>query len=133
MFKKKIPDSLTSYLTANIQCNKDEDVNFNKLECITGECKNSCAISNEDTSDMSCDKMVYYVFENVNTAAFDRNGKKFQYSRTAHVNKESSLRDLYTQIQELSNGYLVHRFFVQNCKLGQFSYEIFWHHFDYGL
>ena len=65
----------------------------------------------------------YYVFENVvNTAALDRNGKKFQYSRTARVNKESSLRDLYTQIQELSNGYLVHRFFVQDCK-------IFWANF----
>ena len=89
---------------ANIQCNKDEDADFPKLECIPGECVNYCAISNEDTSDMSYDKMVkYYVFENVNIAAFDRNGKKFQYSRSARVNKESSLRDLYTQIQELSN------------------------------
>ena len=56
--QKEFPDSLTSYLTANIQCNKDEDADFPKLECITGECKNSCAISNEDTSDMSMIKWV---------------------------------------------------------------------------
>ena len=47
----------------------------------------------------------------------NKKGIKSSYVRTARVNKEASINDLYVLLQEMATKYLVHRFFVSADKL----------------
>ena len=43
--KKRLPNSLTDFLTQNFQCTKDHGIDYWDIECINSTCKNSCQIS----------------------------------------------------------------------------------------
>ena len=90
-----------------MKCTVDVDIDFVKLDCITGECKNTCQIRDDINIIEKFDKdnIKYYVFETVVTTGFDPKGKAFQYSKTARVNNKGSLKEVYQKLQECAKAY----------------------------
>ena len=60
------------------------------------------------------DRLIPYVFEKITTNYYNKNGKLCNYDRTACVDKKDVLPELASQLQSLSQKYLLHRYFVKN-------------------
>ena len=118
----EFPDSLTEFLTETICCEKDENLNFNTLQCIRGTCARSCSLSTstERTFDDNTPKR-YYTAEKVPTVYYNKQGKKCEYMRVARVNKSATLQELYTKLEDIAVEYLLHRHSVV-------ADRVFWAH-----
>lgn len=120
--KRDLPPSLTQYLTSTMKCSLDEKIDFVQLDCIHGKCKNSCTTVQNQLIN-SEDKIMYYVFEKCMTIGWNREGKKYEYERTAHVNTSATLNELFQKLHESTESYLVHRYNVAVDK-------VFWKEFS---
>ena len=45
---KDLPSSMSEYLTMSFECSEDVNLNYPKVECIKGSCKNECAFSDDN-------------------------------------------------------------------------------------
>ena len=100
-----LPMSLSEYLTKNVECEKDMNINFPKLECILGKCKNQCTINNKIKRSYDWNKHTsYYQFEPVVETFYNKEREK----NITNVN----LRDLYMKLQEKARVYLLHHYHI---------------------
>ena len=109
---KNVPLSLSDYLTTFFECQKDSDINYPKLECINGTCKNGCSITDDsDKEEYDWDKRVsFYQFEMVTETYYNKKGEKTFYKRCARKDyKDVPLKDVYKLLLECAGEYLVHR------------------------
>ena len=61
-----LPLSLTDYLTENFECSEHKDINYPKIQCIKGNCKNGCKITYERCKHYNWKERVsYYIFVGV--------------------------------------------------------------------
>ena len=106
---KTLPLSLSEYLTMEFEFRNDKVVNFPKVECIKGLCKNECSIVNDEH--MSYDwKKRRYEETNIETY-FDKKGEKKDYSRTTRDDyKDVELKEVYQCLQASTRQYLLHRY-----------------------
>ena len=109
---KDLPESLSDYLTMMFECSKDKHVNFPKIECIEGRCKNKCKILDESEKKLDCwqKKVSYYQFETVLESYYNKGNKNF-YSRTARKDyKDQTVQIVYKLLQDGARSYLLHRY-----------------------
>ena len=77
-------------------------------------------------------KAHYYIFETVPTQYYNKNGKLKSCTHTACVNKYVTIESVISQLQLLSDQYLLHCFFVVNDKchwkkfLGKTEHHTLW-------
>ena len=110
---KSLPPSLSEYLTSTFTCSQDPTINFPKIECLRGECKNNCRITDESTKEMECweKRVSYYQFGTVQETYYNIEGEKKHYDRTARIDyKDKDLRSVYNLFQESARDYLLHRY-----------------------
>ena len=73
-----LPQSMSEYLTMFYECSQDSKLNYPKLECIQGTCKNNCQIADETGEDKYKDvwnkKVSYYQFETVTEHYHNKEG-----------------------------------------------------------
>ena len=110
-----LPQSLSEYLTMFFECQQDSRLNFPKLSCIQGECKNKCHIADETGeqkySEVWEKKVSYYQFLTVEVSYWNKEGVKKFYTRTARKDyTDVPLKDVYKVFQESARSYLVHRY-----------------------
>ena len=76
---KDLPSSLSDYLTTFFECQKDKELNFPKIDCISGCCKNSCKVINQsDSEEIDWDKhkhVSYYQFQQVLESYHNKEGR----------------------------------------------------------
>ena len=69
------------------ECQKDNKINFPKIECIEGHCKNNCKLSDETGEEKYNDiwnkKVSYYQFQSVRETYYTKEGVQKFYTRTA--------------------------------------------------
>ena len=112
---KNLPLSLTDYLTTFFECSKDRDLNFYKLACIEGSCKDGCRIINESKKKIcKWTKCVsYYQFEPKLESFYNRSGILSWYQRTARVDyHDKTLGDAYALLMSCAREYLRHRYYT---------------------
>ena len=51
---KDPPEPLSEYLTTFFEYSEDKHINFRKIDCINGTCKNNCMIMNESKKQIDC-------------------------------------------------------------------------------
>ena len=90
------------------------------MDCILGTCLNKCKLVDEIKSMKDQDGTVcYYQFEKIASTYYNKDGDDVSYQRTACVNKEGTLFDIYLLLQDIAQKYVLHRYFV-------LSDNIFW-------
>ena len=110
-----LPQSMSEYLTMYFECQEDSRLNYPKLECIHGTCKNNCQIADETHEDKHKElwekKVSYYQFQTVKETYCNREGEEKFYTRTARKDfKDVPLKQVYEKFQLCARSYLVHRY-----------------------
>ena len=110
-----LPQSLSEYLTMFFECQKDNKINFPKIECIEGHCKNNCKISDETGEEKYNDiwnkKVSYYQFQSVRETYYTKEGVQKFYTRTARKDfRDVPLCDVYEKFLSCAQSYLVNRY-----------------------
>ena len=111
---KDLPLSLSDYLTTFFACQKDKELNFPKIECVTGCCKNTCKIINDsDNEEIDWEKhhhVSYYQFQQVIESYHNKEGEQKFYKRIARVDfHDVPLKQVYDMLMASAEDYLVHR------------------------
>ena len=103
------------YLCKSMVCNRKEQTNFYKLDCLIGKCENNCQVTDIQNdleakvkleSNINC-----YVFDNDETNHYDKKGQPKKYSTTARVDEKDTLENIVLHLQSVATKYLILRFF----------------------
>ena len=103
------------YLCKSMVCNRKEQTNFYKLDCLIGKCENNCQVTDIKNdleakvkleSNINC-----YVFDNDETNHYDKKGQPKKYSTTARVDEKDTLENIVLHLQSVATKYLILRFF----------------------
>ena len=117
---KDLPESLSEYLTTMFECSLDPHINFPKIECLNGTCKNNCSIFDESDKDIDCwmKRVSYYQFESKEEWYYDKAGEKKLYNRIARKDyKDQTLKSVYMLLQDNARSYLLHRYHTLSDKV----------------
>ena len=96
-------------------CNRKEQTNFYKLDCLIGKCENNCQVTDIKNdlgvkvkleSNINC-----YVFNNDETNHYDKKGQPKKYSTTTTVDEKDTLENIVLHLQSVPTKYLILRFF----------------------
>ena len=131
--------SLTEFLCTKFNCQRNKTVNYYNKDCIEEKCKNNCKpaditsyLHDNMTDELPKTIMPYYVYENVSTKYYNKQGKEVFYDRTARLDEREPLADCIVKLQELAVPYLLHQFSVccdtvyWNEFLNQTSHYVLW-------
>ena len=113
---KSFPSSLSEYITSTIVCEHDENLQFPKLDCLSGTCANECKINTSNAIQVNGSLVSYYQFESVVTNVYSKTGQKKEYPRTARIDKKATINDIFDLLIESMKKYICHRYFVINNK-----------------
>ena len=108
----RFPKSTTEYLKYEFKCERIANFGFFSLNYISGNCTSHYELKNENLSFTTDIPQKYYQFERVTEEFYNKRGTKCTDIRTAKINKEASLSDLYILLQQIATKYLIHRFFI---------------------
>ena len=137
---KNLPLSLSEYLTTFFTCQKDGELNYPKVDCIKGQCKNNCKIMDEsEKEEVNWNKHVsFYQFETITERYHNRQGEEKFYKRVARQDyKDVPLREVYDMLMKAAEEYLLHRYYTLLDKvswakyLGSINAPVVW--MDYSM
>ena len=110
---KDLPEPLSEYLTTFFECSEDKHINFPKIDCINGTCKNNYMIMDESKKQMDCweKKVSFYQFESVQETYYNKKGEKKLYTRIARRNySDQTVRSVYQRLQKCTRSCLLHQY-----------------------
>jgi hypothetical protein len=109
----ELPESLTSYLTSSFKCSVNPEIGYPDLDCIQGICKNKCHVP-AYTSNAADEKKehTFIKFQSTPEVYFNAGGKQVTYTRCSRNTIKATLKEMVTLLQECSQSYLAHRYFV---------------------